>query len=748
MSKPDNANDAKTDGSLSQSLLYDSPLILPEQDRLGRAEFSHFLARAILRMDADEGFVFGLYGVWGSGKTSILNFVLNFVQQEAAEQKQLVVVRFNPWWFSGREQLLYQFFQQFKATLGAQDVSKSLQRVSKHLDRLANVLEPLTLIPGVGGWIDRVKNVFRSSGTATKAASEALEKDVHGIRASIDAELRKQSTRILVVIDDIDRLPAEEIRQIFQVVKAVADFPKTIYLLAFDHKMVAGALTQLQGAAGEEYIEKIVQAPFDLPIPDKTSLRRLFFEQLQEILQGTPEDLWEETEWGNMYWDGIDPFVRTPRDVKRFVNILRATYPIVKAEVNPTDFVGVQALRLFASEMYHFIASNKDDLAGTDDRGANSYERPEDRRKRFDIMVDVLPQAKQKPVKDILTRLFPRWASAYGGASYGSDFLPQWRKKLRICSPDIFDRYFMLSISPGEISSGEMRAVLSFANNAEAFGKELLRLSTEHGPDGTTRLRLFLERIQDLTENDIPAEHIKPILRAIYKVGDQLFLDEDRAGMFDHGNDMRLLRISYQLLKRLPTQQQRFEMLRNIFTETSSISLVTRDVIILGQEHGKYGEREPSQPEERRTVAVSHLPELEAIALQKIRTAAQEQRLHAAPDFGYLLYRLAEWGSEDEAKVYVSQLIIDDIGLCDYLSGFLQVGYSHGFSDRVAKRTWRIHLASIQKFFGGDPSVLVPRCKTILRNAPSWLNQRRKLAMETFIKELKEPRDEWGRPRQ
>src|SRR5262249_52547251 len=154
-------------------------------------------------------------------------------------------------------------------------------------------------------------------------------------------------------------------------------------------------------------------------------------------------------------------------DVKRFVNILRATYPIVKGEVNPTDFVAVQALRLFASEMYHFIASNKDDLAGAESEGARSHERPEDRRKRFDIVVEVLPQTKHKPVKDIMTRLFPRWASAYGGASYGSDFLPHWRKKLRICSPDVFDRYFMLSISPGEISSGEMRALLTFATNSE-----------------------------------------------------------------------------------------------------------------------------------------------------------------------------------------------------------------------------------------------------------------------------------------
>ena len=35
-------------------------------------------------------------------------------------------------------------------------------------------------------------------------------------------------------------------------------------------------------------------------------------------------------EWGNVYWDGIHIFVKTPRDAKRLINILRPTYPVVR----------------------------------------------------------------------------------------------------------------------------------------------------------------------------------------------------------------------------------------------------------------------------------------------------------------------------------------------------------------------------------------------------------------------------------
>jgi predicted KAP-like P-loop ATPase len=266
-----------------------------------------------------------------------------------------------------------------------------------------------------------VRQVVKSVSASTKAAAETLNKDVHKLRVAIDSLLRKQQSRILVVIDDIDRLPAEEVRQLFQVVKAVADFPKTIYLLAFDRRVVSDALDTLQSSSGKSYVEKIVQCPFDLPSPDRVSLRRLLFEQLDEIMKGTPEELIDTVEFGNLYWDGIDSFIKTPRDVKRYINILRPTYPILIGDVRSVDFLRIQALRLFASEMYHFVATNKEEIAGTDDYLGRTKDRTEERGKRFDSILETVTEDKRQAVKGIMGRLFPRWASVYDGVSYGSD---------------------------------------------------------------------------------------------------------------------------------------------------------------------------------------------------------------------------------------------------------------------------------------------------------------------------------------
>jgi len=698
-------------------------------------------------MNADEGFVFALNGSWGSGKTTTINFVLKFLRDKDKRSGELVVVRFNPWWFSGGEQLLQQFFAQFRGALGEPNTPAQLRDLGEKLDRFARLLGPLTLVPAIGGKTGGLKRLLSSVATVTKSAAEALAHDVHKARAAIDEALRNQRARIVVVIDDIDRLPADQIRQVFQVIKAVADFPRTIYLLAFDRVQVIRALEKVQAGGGEMYLEKIVQAPFDLPPIDRISLRGLLTEHLNEVLGEIPPHLWDDVQWGNLFVDGIDPLVRTPRDVKRFVNILRPTYPLVLGEVNVCDFLGLQALRIFAPDAHTFVASHKDLVAGTEDSAFDSDQLRQERRKLVEAVMESVSPEKRGPVKHLLTTLFPRLASFYGGPSYGSSVLSDWRKKRRVCSPDVFDLYFVLSIPAGDISAAEMGTILSLGEDSQAFGRELVRLRNEKRPDGVPRLRAFLEQMEDYTGQDIPTNQIGSILRAIFDVGDQLFSPLERSGMLDFGDELRLVRVSYQLLQRLGSQQDRFELLRNVFSEAKAVSLMTHFASLLDDEHGRFGRKQPDEPEERRSVAANHIPELEAIVLQKIRMSAAESRLREAPSFGYVLHRWSEWGEENEVKRYVSTLIGEDEGLADFLVGFLQVTFSEGWGDRVARQIWRVHLPSVQRFTGIDPITLLVRCEKILSDSPEWLTDRRRQALETFHEEIRNPRDEWGRKR-
>lgn len=714
-------------------LLYDAALEDPSQDRLGRAPFAARLADAIRRMDADLGFVFALNGPWGSGKTTVLNFALSSLDRD----KQILVVRFNPWWFSGTEQLLQQFFDQLRGALGSPDAPAQLRTIYKRLEQLGKILTVASWIPVLGSIASRAKG---PAGWAARTAMQAADSaaNVHALRRSIDEALKGQSNRIVIVMDDIDRLTADETREILQVVKAVADFPKTIYLLVFDRDAVTAALDLVSNGRGADYLEKIVQATFHLPPLNRAQLQSLFLEQLDEVLVGTPLALWDATEWGNLYFDGIDPLIRTPRDVKRIVNEMRLAYPLVRGEVNPIDFVGIQALRTFAPKAADFVQASKELLAGASQQDDNS----DARRQLFAGQIGSLPDRQRAAADAILAQLFPRFRVSRsfrgraGGGSYGSDWLPEWRRKNRICSPEIFDRYFFLEVPSGDISNAELQSILALAADPASFANELRRLAQARGPDGTSRVRLLLERMQDYTAEEIADGQIEPILAALYDAGDELLIPGDYKGMFDIGNDMRILRITNQLLKRLTTQQARFEMLQRVLEKGSAVTMIADLVAVLAQEQGERSSG-PSRPEAEWLVSAENLLVLKQTVLAKIRGLAA--RRGTSPRMPLLLADLAELGSEAEAQEWARNVIQQDEGLANLLTGFLGRSQSAGLSDRVSRSTWKIDLPTLKRFLTEELEPIAERCESILSQPPSWLSGQQRLALTTVVEQVRAP---------
>ena len=332
----------------------DKPLANPEHDRLAYSPFAERLAESLLAMAPADGFVVALYGSWGSGKTTVVNFIVHYLE-DRPEAKQPIIVHFNPWWFSGRENLIRAFFDQLQAALTGR-LKSGWRRTRRHLAQFA-------------GLVSEAPIPYASTGKIVKRVIEPKQPDVYELKQSIAATLEKLDKRIVIVIDDIDRLTPEEIRQLFRVIKAVADFPNVLYLLAFDREMVIKALTEKQDLPGDQYLEKIVQVPIDLPLPDRVSLQNMLLGELTPILQGTPDELFDQNYWREVYLGGIDPFIATPRDVVRLVNAFRITYshPDISGEVNAVDFIGLETLRVFHSAVYDRVRRNREQFEGSDE---------------------------------------------------------------------------------------------------------------------------------------------------------------------------------------------------------------------------------------------------------------------------------------------------------------------------------------------------------------------------------------------
>ena len=717
-------------------ILADIPLENPKDDRLGYDPIAKNLANALCSIKTDECLVFALYGPWGSGKTTCINFILHYIGERPEEQRP-IVVRFNPWWFSGRGELLNQFFREFCAALEKE------KRFEQVIEFIADLLQVASEIPELTG--------FGKAGA--KIASHWLKqaakgKEVWKLREEIRKSLQEQNKRILVVIDDIDRLPSEEIRSLFRVIKAVADFPKTTYLLAFDKSVVVKALADLQGKSGEDFLEKIVQVPFDLPAIDKLALRKMFFEQLDLILSDTSQELFDQTYWGNVFWDGIDHFLNTMRNVKRLINALKVIYPSVKGEVNFVDFVAIETIRVFASDIYQLIRHNPEMFIGLSFKGSE----PQDQAKMSfheKWLSKISEESYKKAIKGLISQVFPIVEYAFRNVSWdATGGESEWRKKRRMCSSeDIFKIYFSFSIPEGEISRLEMLAILALAEDSEAFGNKLLELSKQRRPDRSTRVSAFLERLEDYTEKDISEEHIPMILQALFDVGDDLLLPEDKGyDLLSWGNDVRIGRIMFQLLKRYETQEKRFEILKEVFSKGHAISMIVSEVTTLGKQHGKYGGKK-KEPEEC-LLNAKHLEELEKIALYKIKDASLNSDFVKTPKLAHILYRWSDWEGEDPVKKWVKKIIASDEGLADFLVAFLSEVQSYSLGDRVARTHWRLDPKSIEPFI--NPSEIIERCRKLLETSPDWLVDRRKIAVETFIRwydlraEGKDPDSPWA----
>jgi len=686
----------------------DRALVDPKDDRLGYAPFAQHLAQSLYSMSPTEGLVVAIHGPWGSGKTTALNFVLHFLKDEI-EGGRIMHIPFNPWLFSGTEDIIRRFFGQMIAVLANKKaVNKELRKKIAHFADLISD----TPIP------------YSSWGKTISRLLSAKDRDISMLKKEVEALLKKGKNKILVTIDDIDRLSVEEHREIFQLIKAVADFPNVIYIVVFDREIASKSLSETQGYSGEDFLEKIIQVPFELPLPDKVSLRRLLFENLDKILSDTAVAPFDQTYWTNVYLEGIDHFINTPRDIIRLTNTLSVTYPAVRGEVNPVDFIAIESLRLFSPYTYDVIRKNPESFAGHIDYGLHSGERDHLQEFQKSWMGQLNPDDR-KAIERLVKRMFPKLES-----NYGAEWEQEWRRKLRVCSPEKFPIYFRLSVPFGTVSNSEMMAFLEMTSDADLFGQELLRLSNEKRADGSTRVSEFLERLEDYADEQIPEQNIGFILRAFFQVGDRLLRSEDEGrGLFSYGNDIRIGRNIFKLLKRV-AKAQRYELLRDAFISGQSFALMEDMVVSLGQQHGKWSSN-PPKAEEDRLVSNNDLAELEKIVLRKIRSASQNGELLDSPSLPSLLYRWGEWAGEEEMKKWVQDVIGSDDGLVRFMERFLHKTHSQTVGDVAVRTIYRLDPKYLEPFV--DPSSIIDRARKLTTKNNLLENQQK--ALNQFLRE-------------
>ncbi|MFL6196102.1 MAG: P-loop NTPase fold protein, partial [Thermoanaerobaculia bacterium] len=507
----------------------DRPLEHPEDDRLGYAPFARHLAKALTETLTLEGLVLGLYGDWGSGKSTLINFLIKDLEK-IDEKERPILVRFNPWWYSGSSNLTSRFLLEFMYGLSGR--TRVSDQVREAIAGLADALGDV----GIGGITLGAGKAVAGLVRPNHSAESLREKVVRG--------LEELDRRILVIVDDVDRLHEQEILQLFLAIKAIGNFPRTNYVLAMDKRVVVDALGRSGFGNGEEFLEKIVQVPLDLPDVDRSDLEKLLVEQLDRIFSDLPKHKFDTARWSWLFTQGLRPLLKTPRQVVRLVNCLSIVYPVVRDEVNPVDLIGIEALRLFFHPAYQAVRRNpKKFLSGLIPAWSHSESERQEERRFHERWLNEIPESQREPASRLVTSLFPTTAAALSSFSPYSVEDSQARRELRICAPERFPVYFRLSVPAGELRAVEVAELVDDAREGRRFAEKLLRLSQDLNPDGTSRARAALESFGDLCEGPLPDEVVFGGLEGLFEVGDQLVLLRDRkTELFDLENDSRIER--------------------------------------------------------------------------------------------------------------------------------------------------------------------------------------------------------------
>ncbi len=739
----------------------DRPITQTDEDLLGRDGFAKSLAAAIKGWQNKDSLVIALYGPWCSGKSSIKNMTLETLR--LANQNPILVVEFNPWQWSGQNQLLDGFFREIGLALGKTDPGESSKkRAAKWAEYAATwkagafaasgfqkiIVVMVLIIAAVGlsslfehEWLKVVQPIIGSLAlfllalellygfigklsekiaSVFEARSKAQAQSLANQKKELALSLKELESPVLVVIDDIDRVSPDEIRLIFQLVKANADFPNLVYLLLFQRDIVEAGLTYQPGINGKEFLEKIVQVGFDIPHIERTKLEKVLFAGLDELLSNeSVSKRFDEKRWNNLFIGGLHLYFQTLRDVYRYLATLSFHFSLFRGtgsfEVNPVDLIALEVLRVFEQGTYQRLASAKLELTYVRPSTHESHTQNEQTRKFIESIVDDASHPDQ--VREIVKQIFPTVEWIFGGSMYSHDFIEKWFRELRVCHTDVFDRYFHLTISEGDVSQSELDWILSLVGNRQGLVEEFRGLNNR-GLLGT-----LLNRLESYKQT-IDLSKSVPFITALFDIGDEL--PEEEGGFLSISPETRIYRIIFGHLKQEGDIEKRGQILKEAIRATSGLFLPVYTASLESSEEGE------TRALDSTTVNDADLHDLHQVCVEKIEHAAEAGTLANHPKLVIILYRWKKWGAAENSQQWVETLSESIPGLLKFLSACLHRSTSHGWGDFVSQEHWRINLETIEAFV--STTTLEQKLTQV---SVESLSKKEKEALEAFKKAVK-----------
>ncbi len=546
--------ESPAEDALTQVVAPDRPAL---DDELGTKEIAISLADQVLATTGGPGITFGIEGKWGSGKSTVLGFMIQELEHREYRRpmKSPLIVNFNPWWFSGVDDLRLQFINEIRAQLTPR--KRWIAVTSRVLASLRIFSESIPLPQAVvASSLTRfVESLVRPRGAGANELRERLTRD-----------LVRSGRPVIIIVDDIDRLTPDETRPMLSLLKSVSELPLTSLVMAYDREVMDSLTSDWSG--DQSFVEKIIHVPVTMPSIDSSRMHRWLIDQLDLLIEDVDQDfLWDSHLWLRGVFPALRELIETPRDVRRYLNALGTAYPPLRHEVNATDFFALQAVATFVPAVFARLGVARRLLTGGSDVLVNSHS-DEAAKARLSEIIDAAPVGKRQPVRALLKALFseaerllPPPTSIRTGRSRGEEFAQR-----RASDPVLIDLYFQRSMG---ITAAPRQYVLKFLQRGRGDLARELRDADRGDDTGLDRVLDELRSVVGTRASQLQLDR-RELLLGISDVSDEFW--RPYAEPVAVRNYDRLAFLSHDLVESGDESLDYAAYLR----EASSLAIITR----------------------------------------------------------------------------------------------------------------------------------------------------------------------------
>jgi hypothetical protein len=440
----------------ARASILEPDLPVPEggKDLLDRRELIDSVVSTIL---LDPPPIIAVTGRYGDGKTSFLNLVLGEISK-SQEIEVPIIVRFSPWLAGDSNALVLSLLTSIVAAI-------------KH--RL--------FMPGLSGDATRYARTLLSAVPWTEKLKDFVgEPSQEGRIDALVERIARVRRRMLVVLDDLDRMEAKELETVLKILRGSDKLSNITFLCAFDKSEVSLILKETRPhQATSVFIEKFFPVEFRLPEIGSDQLRTFFAQRVKRALERSElheDDLAKSAEQA---WDsGLGQHFLNLRKIKIFFNRVNRSLEFIAQEVNVWDFVRLELIRDIAPSLYGLIFRNPDRFweGGLAFEIWTKHRVPYDEDKAGKWRADFYKNNVETIVGDspevlqLLSDLFPYFAAYRRGSKPETSGAAEAEKNKRLFHPRYFWQYFLLKVPSQLFSQREFSAFVASLQQLDEEG--------------------------------------------------------------------------------------------------------------------------------------------------------------------------------------------------------------------------------------------------------------------------------------